>query len=46
MYDDRDAIARQPHVKLYPVRAVRECSLERTERVLRSDSRRAAMTND
>ena len=46
MDDDRRTVLCQSHVKLYPVRAVRERALERDERVLRRDRRRAAMTDD
>ncbi len=46
MDDDRNAIACQPNVKLYPVRAVKKCALERNQRILRSDCRRAAMTDN
>jgi len=46
MNDDRNPIACQPNVKLYSVRAVEKCALERNERILRSDCCRAAMTDD
>jgi hypothetical protein len=46
MYDDRNTIACQPNVKLYPVCAIAKRTLKRTERVFGSNRSRAAMTND